>query len=78
MIEETRVAGLGKPKLTNSVVLDFFYHLTIQAYSNYDEEVGYCQGLSFMTATFLLHVSFNTFLMDYFSSSCKSLSDTAL
>uniref|UniRef100_A0A7M6DP46 Rab-GAP TBC domain-containing protein n=1 Tax=Clytia hemisphaerica TaxID=252671 RepID=A0A7M6DP46_9CNID len=31
------------------------YHIS-KAYSNYDEEVAYCQGLSFIIATFLLHV----------------------
>ncbi len=29
----------------------------LQAYSVYDEEVGYCQGLSFVAAALLLHVS---------------------
>jgi hypothetical protein len=29
-----------------------------KAYSLYDEEVGYCQGLSFLAAALLLHVSF--------------------
>ena len=29
----------------------------LQAYSVYDEEVGYCQGLSFLAAALLLHVS---------------------
>ena len=28
-----------------------------QAYSVYDEEVGYCQGLSFLSAVLLLHVN---------------------
>lgn len=27
-----------------------------RAYSNYDDEVGYVQGLSFLAAAFLLHV----------------------
>ena len=27
-----------------------------KAYSLYDEEVGYCQGLSFLAASLLLHV----------------------
>ena len=29
----------------------------LQAYSVRDEEVGYCQGLSFVIATLLIHVS---------------------
>lgn len=28
-----------------------------QAYSVYDEEIGYCQGQSFLAAVLLLHVS---------------------
>lgn len=28
-----------------------------RAYAVYDHEVGYCQGLSFLAATLLLHVS---------------------
>lgn len=28
-----------------------------KAYAVYDEEVGYCQGLSFLAAALLLHVS---------------------
>ena len=33
------------------------HYITIQAYSVYDEEVGYCQGLSFLVAVLILHVS---------------------
>ncbi len=33
-----------------------------QAYSVYDDEVGYCQGLSFLAAALLIHVSTNTYL----------------
>lgn len=29
----------------------------LQAYSVYDEEIGYCQGQSFLAAVLLLHVS---------------------
>lgn len=29
-----------------------------QAYSVYDEEIGYCQGQSFLAAVLLLHVSY--------------------
>lgn len=29
-----------------------------KAYAVYDSEVGYCQGLSFIAASLLLHVSF--------------------
>ena len=41
------------------VQLSDCWHLpiTLQAYSVYDEEVGYCQGLSFLSAVLLLHVS---------------------
>ena len=28
-----------------------------KAYSIYDEEIGYCQGLSFLAAALILHVS---------------------
>lgn len=31
----------------------------LQAYSVYDEEIGYCQGQSFLAAVLLLHVSIN-------------------
>lgn len=31
--------------------------LLLQAYSVYDEEIGYCQGQSFLAAVLLLHVS---------------------
>lgn len=29
----------------------------LQAYSVYDEDIGYCQGQSFLAAVLLLHVS---------------------
>jgi len=35
---------------------DSLYKLS-KAYSVYDAEVGYCQGLSFLIAALLLHVS---------------------
>ena len=35
---------------------DALYKLN-KAYSVYDAEVGYCQGLSFLVAALLLHVS---------------------
>jgi len=34
-----------------------------QAYSVYDEEVGYCQGQSFLAAALLLHVSYLPWLI---------------
>lgn len=40
--------------------IDFFLSLFLtlsQAYSVYDEEIGYCQGQSFLAAVLLLHVS---------------------
>lgn len=33
-----------------------------KAYAVYDTEVGYCQGLSFLAATLLLHVSHSPIL----------------
>lgn len=36
-----------------------------KAYAVYDEEVGYCQGLSFLAAALLLHVSHIHFLICY-------------
>jgi len=30
----------------------------VKAYSIYDEEIGYCQGITFIAAALLLHVSF--------------------
>lgn len=38
----------------------FFFYL--QAYSVYDEEIGYCQGQSFLAAVLLLHVSIHELL----------------
>lgn len=35
----------------------FAFVLSFQAYSVYDEEIGYCQGQSFLAAVLLLHVS---------------------
>lgn len=35
---------------------DSLYRVS-KAYAIYDSEVGYCQGLSFLAATLLLHVS---------------------
>lgn len=35
---------------------DSLYRMS-KAYAVYDSEVGYCQGLSFLAATLLLHVS---------------------
>ena len=35
---------------------DSLYRIS-KAYSVYDQEVGYCQGLSFLAAALLLHVS---------------------
>lgn len=38
---------------------DSLFRLT-KAYSVYDAEIGYCQGLSFLVAALLLHVSLTT------------------
>ncbi len=37
----------------------YFVYIPVmfQAYAVYDEEIGYCQGLSFLAASLLLHVS---------------------
>lgn len=45
-----------KSKMLMIVTLALF--LVRQAYSVYDEEVGYCQGISFFSAVLLLHVSY--------------------
>jgi len=42
-------------KETGGVGQDTLYKIS-KAYSVYDEEVGYCQGLSFLAATLLLHM----------------------
>ena len=39
-----------------------------QAYSVYDEEVGYCQGLSFLSAVLLLHVNLFSLPIGYILS----------
>lgn len=41
---------------------DSLYRVS-KAYAVYDSEVGYCQGLSFLAATLLLHVNFHCFLV---------------
>lgn len=43
-----------------NVCLSHFLSLS-QAYSVYDEEIGYCQGQSFLAAVLLLHVSKHAF-----------------
>lgn len=40
---------------------DSLYRVS-KAYAVYDSEVGYCQGLSFLAATLLLHVNIQYFL----------------
>lgn len=44
-------------KETNGLGQEALYKIS-KAYSLYDEEVNYCQGLSFLEAALLLHVSF--------------------
>lgn len=44
-------------KEAGGVGQDNLFHLT-KAYAVYDTEVGYCQGLTFLAATLLLHVRF--------------------
>ena len=43
-------------KETGGVGQDSLYKIS-KAYSVYDQEIGYCQGLSFLAAALLLHVS---------------------
>lgn len=43
-------------KEAGGVGQDALYKIS-KAYAVYDEEVGYCQGLSFLAAALLLHVS---------------------
>lgn len=45
-------------KEAGGVGQDALYKIS-KAYAVYDEEVGYCQGLSFLAAALLLHVSQN-------------------
>lgn len=44
-------------KETGGLGQDSLYRIS-KAYAVYDEEVGYCQGLSFLVASLLLHVRF--------------------
>lgn len=46
---------MEEPNGTGFCLLSFAVFL--QAYSVYDEEIGYCQGQSFLAAVLLLHVS---------------------
>lgn len=46
--------GIWFYKVSNVLYVLFFFS---QAYSVYDEEIGYCQGQSFLAAVLLLHVS---------------------
>ena len=48
--KEIEFAGL------DVLVVSLIVSLCFQAYSVYDEEIGYCQGLSFLAAALLLHV----------------------
>lgn len=47
---------LGHDFFHEPVARDVLYKIS-KAYSIYDEEVGYCQGLSFIVAVLLLQVS---------------------
>ncbi len=52
---------------TKKIFINFFFLILVQniwtyvffpqAYSVYDDEIGYCQGQSFLAAVLLLHVS---------------------
>jgi hypothetical protein len=48
---------------------DSLYRIS-KAYAVYDSEVGYCQGLSFLAATLLLHVSTMITELCYHITSC--------
>ena len=50
---------LKKTKWINFVKFRFILKFFYKAYSIRDEEVGYCQGLSFVIATILIHVKEN-------------------
>lgn len=57
-------------KEAGGVGQDNLFHLT-KAYAVYDTEVGYCQGLTFLAATLLLHVSnFRGLLLFICNQSC--------
>lgn len=43
--------------MSDYIDLHLLYFFFFQAYSVYDEEIGYCQGQSFLAAVLLLHVS---------------------
>lgn len=49
--------GSRGPRVTTLVHTSCGVFLSFQAYSVYDEEIGYCQGQSFLAAVLLLHVS---------------------
>lgn len=56
---------------------------SLQAYSVYDEEIGYCQGQSFLAAVLLLHVSITHLSHLHFSAPrpgtiglCQTVPDT--
>ncbi|KAJ3605070.1 hypothetical protein NHX12_027120 [Muraenolepis orangiensis] len=44
-----------------------------KAYSVYDEEIGYCQGQSFLAAVLLLHIMFHYGLRDLFKQNFEDL-----
>lgn len=46
--------------MTATSDFEVFFSPLLQAYSVYDEEIGYCQGQSFLAAVLLLHVSSST------------------
>jgi hypothetical protein len=48
----------NNPSLVLSLTLRVVLLSPPQAYSVYDEEIGYCQGQSFLAAVLLLHVSY--------------------
>lgn len=48
---------IGQLWPTSDYIHLHFVIFFFQAYSVYDEEIGYCQGQSFLAAVLLLHVS---------------------
>ena len=64
--------------LPNNLYLTFNGTSLLQAYSVYDEEVGYCQGLSFLSAVLLLHVSHSCYIYMFFYQSVGVCGDDCI
>lgn len=55
---------------------DSLYRVS-KAYAVYDAEVGYCQGLSFLAATLLLHVSYFLAFINIDMKCCSQFTELA-